>query len=104
VADKDKPATDEPVEETKTVEEPEVEEPKAEEPVSEPTAPAGDVPAAAGTDQYGRQLYNVKCAACGKDTQVPFKPSGDRPVYCRDCYLQQRRERTGGDVRRGPRG
>ena len=70
--DKDKQATDKPVEET-----------KVEESVSSPTA--------AGTDQQGRQLYNVKCAKCGKQTQVPFKPSGDRPVYCRDCYMEQRK-------------
>jgi CxxC-x17-CxxC domain-containing protein len=33
-----------------------------------------------------RQMYPVKCATCGKDTQVPFEPRGDRPVYCSDCY------------------
>ncbi len=33
-----------------------------------------------------RQMYPVKCATCGKDTQVPFQPRGDRPVYCSDCY------------------
>ncbi|MGP8078967.1 MAG: CxxC-x17-CxxC domain-containing protein [Dehalococcoidales bacterium] len=31
-------------------------------------------------------MYPVKCATCGKDTQVPFEPRGDRPVYCSDCY------------------
>ncbi len=33
-----------------------------------------------------RQMFPVKCATCGKDTQVPFEPHGDRPVYCSDCY------------------
>ncbi len=33
-----------------------------------------------------RQLYDAVCASCGVQTQVPFQPSGDRPVYCRDCY------------------
>ena len=33
-----------------------------------------------------RQMYPVKCATCGKDTEVPFEPRGDRPVYCSDCY------------------
>lgn len=36
-----------------------------------------------------RQMFdvNVTCAKCGKPiTQLPFKPSGDRPVYCQDCY------------------
>lgn len=34
----------------------------------------------------GRAMYPVTCAACGKETEVPFEPRGDRPVYCRDCY------------------
>ena len=38
-----------------------------------------------------RQMYPATCAACGKQTEVPFKPSGNRPVYCRDCFQQQRR-------------
>jgi CxxC-x17-CxxC domain-containing protein len=33
-----------------------------------------------------RQMYNVTCSACGKETQVPFQPRGDKPVYCRECY------------------
>jgi len=35
-----------------------------------------------------REMYDVTCAACGKETQVPFRPSGDRPVYCSDCFSQ----------------
>src|SRR4051812_27418166 len=37
-----------------------------------------------------RQMYPAVCASCGKDTQVPFQPRGDRPVYCSDCFTQQR--------------
>jgi len=36
-----------------------------------------------------RQMYPAVCAQCGKDTQVPFSPRGDRPVYCSDCYRTQ---------------
>ncbi len=36
-----------------------------------------------------RQMYAATCARCGKDTEVPFQPRGDRPVYCRDCYTKQ---------------
>ena len=44
-----------------------------------------------GNDRRGdRQMYDAVCAECGKDTQVPFKPSGDRPVYCRDCFQNRR--------------
>ncbi len=37
-----------------------------------------------------RQMYDVICDGCGAETQVPFQPRGDRPVYCRDCFEQQR--------------
>jgi CxxC-x17-CxxC domain-containing protein len=37
-----------------------------------------------------RQMYPAICANCGKETMVPFKPSGDKPVYCRDCFLLMR--------------
>jgi len=33
-----------------------------------------------------RQMFPVKCAECGKDTEVPFEPRGDKPVYCSDCF------------------
>ncbi len=33
-----------------------------------------------------REMFPAVCAQCGKDTQVPFQPRGDRPVYCSDCY------------------
>jgi CxxC-x17-CxxC domain-containing protein len=33
-----------------------------------------------------RQMFPVKCATCGKDTEVPFEPRTGRPVYCSDCY------------------
>ena len=33
-----------------------------------------------------RQLYPAICAACGVNTEVPFQPSQDRPVYCSSCY------------------
>ncbi|MEM3087395.1 MAG: CxxC-x17-CxxC domain-containing protein [Halobacteria archaeon] len=36
------------------------------------------------------EMHPVRCADCGVDTQVPFKPTQDRPVYCRDCYQKQR--------------
>jgi CxxC-x17-CxxC domain-containing protein len=33
-----------------------------------------------------RQLYPAVCAKCGKETEVPFEPRQDKPVYCSDCY------------------
>ncbi len=37
-----------------------------------------------------RQMFPAICAQCGKETQVPFEPRGDRPVYCSDCYTKLR--------------
>ena len=37
-----------------------------------------------------REMTKVTCSDCGNETEVPFKPSGDRPVYCRDCYQKHR--------------
>lgn len=37
-----------------------------------------------------RQMYDVTCGKCGKPTKVPFKPRGDRPVYCNDCFRQMK--------------
>jgi len=37
-----------------------------------------------------RQMFPATCASCGKQTEVPFKPSGNRPVYCRECFQAQR--------------
>jgi CxxC-x17-CxxC domain-containing protein len=33
-----------------------------------------------------RQMFPAVCATCGKETEVPFQPRGDKPVYCSDCY------------------
>lgn len=30
-------------------------------------------------------LYDARCSMCGKDTKVPFRPDGKRPVYCKPC-------------------
>ena len=49
-----------------------------------------------GNSTYGysqRQMFPAVCAECGKDTQVPFEPRGDKPVYCSDCYRKVRLSR-----------
>ncbi len=45
-----------------------------------------------GGGSYGtepRQMYPAVCAQCGTATQLPFQPSGDRPVYCSKCYNER---------------
>jgi len=49
--------------------------------------------------------HAVTCAACGRETTVPFIPRTDRPLYCRDCFRRDGREsrdsrpRAGGQAR-----
>ncbi|EHQ90260.1 zinc-ribbon domain containing protein [Desulfosporosinus youngiae] len=50
-----------------------------------------------GRSNYGgfsrspREMYPAVCASCGVQTEVPFQPSGEKPVYCRDCFQSMRR-------------
>ena len=37
-----------------------------------------------------RQMYPAVCSNCGKDTEVPFEPRLDKPVYCRECFQERR--------------
>jgi CxxC-x17-CxxC domain-containing protein len=37
-----------------------------------------------------RQMYPAVCSACGKETEVPFQPRLDKPVYCRECFQEKR--------------
>ncbi len=32
------------------------------------------------------QMHQATCAQCGKSCEVPFRPDGSRPIYCRDCF------------------
>ena len=43
-----------------------------------------------------REMFDAVCSDCGKQTQVPFKPTEGRPVYCRDCFAKHRPPREGG--------
>jgi CxxC-x17-CxxC domain-containing protein len=31
-------------------------------------------------------MFDATCAQCNVATTVPFKPRGDRPIYCRECF------------------
>jgi CxxC-x17-CxxC domain-containing protein len=43
-----------------------------------------------GDSRSPRQMYPVICAACGKETEVPFEPRQGRPVYCSDCFSKMK--------------
>jgi len=33
-----------------------------------------------------REMHKATCAECKSECEVPFKPNGEKPVYCRDCF------------------
>jgi CxxC-x17-CxxC domain-containing protein len=42
-----------------------------------------------GGDNGGRgdrQMFKTVCSNCGKDCEVPFRPTNSKPVYCSDCF------------------
>jgi CxxC-x17-CxxC domain-containing protein len=39
-----------------------------------------------GRDRPPREMHKTTCGDCGNECEVPFKPSGDKPVYCNDCF------------------
>ena len=43
-----------------------------------------------GYDREPRETYPAICASCGAETEVPFQPRGDRPVYCKECFSKMR--------------
>ena len=47
-----------------------------------------------GYERREREMFPATCSQCGKETQVPFQPRGDKPVYCSDCFAE-RRQSTG---------
>lgn len=38
-----------------------------------------------------REMHKATCSECGKECEVPFKPTEGRPIYCRDCFAKRRR-------------
>jgi CxxC-x17-CxxC domain-containing protein len=38
-----------------------------------------------------REMHTAVCASCGGEAKVPFVPRGDKPIYCSNCFQQQRR-------------
>ena len=55
--------------------------------------PRGSAPRRGGGGYGGgqREMHPAVCAQCGIDTEVPFLPRGDKPVYCSDCFSSMRR-------------
>lgn len=54
-------------------------------------------------DRGERQMYQAVCSECGNACEVPFKPTGSKPVLCNDCFRGGREDRGGRERREGGR-
>jgi CxxC-x17-CxxC domain-containing protein len=43
-----------------------------------------------GGERAPREMFAATCSSCGKEAQVPFRPTSGKPVYCSDCFRSQR--------------
>jgi CxxC-x17-CxxC domain-containing protein len=58
-----------------------------------------------GYSRGAREMFSATCSSCGKEALVPFQPTGDKPVYCSDCFQQRGGGSRGGSgARAGGRG
>ena len=44
----------------------------------------------AGYDRPAREMFTATCSNCGREAQVPFRPTSGKPVYCSDCFRSMR--------------
>src|SRR5690242_8489577 len=50
----------------------------------------GGYGSSSGGGRGSREMFSVTCSSCGQPAQVPFQPSGDKPVYSSTCFEKQR--------------
>lgn len=43
-----------------------------------------------GSRDADRPMHKTICSKCGKECEVPFIPTGSRPVFCKDCFQNNR--------------
>jgi len=48
-------------------------------------------------DNKREESTTVTCSDCGTECQVPFVPRNNKPVYCSDCFRQNKPQDSGND-------
>ena len=48
------------------------------------------------------EMHDAVCGKCGRQCQVPFRPTGDKPVFCSDCFRQNEGSGNFGSRNRAP--
>jgi CxxC-x17-CxxC domain-containing protein len=50
-----------------------------------------------GRDSERPGMHKATCDECGKPCEVPFRPTGDKPIYCRNCFKKDGNTSNGGN-------
>ena len=51
---------------------------------------AGSYGGGGGYERAPREMFSATCSNCGREAQVPFRPTSGKPVYCSDCFRSMR--------------
>ncbi len=43
-----------------------------------------------GFDKSRGGMHKAVCDECGKNCEVPFRPTGGKPIYCNDCFSKKK--------------
>ena len=55
------------------------------------------------SDRGSSTMHDAVCDECGRECKVPFRPSGDKPIYCSSCFEKQGNGISRNDSRRDDR-
>ena len=50
-----------------------------------------------GGDRREVEMHKAVCDKCHKECEVPFRPSGDKPIYCNECFSGKKEGGNRGD-------
>jgi len=58
-------------------------------------------PSRGGSNRFSRdrrdvEMTKVICSSCGDECEVPFKPTSDKPLFCRDCFAKKEKPSSNG--------
>ena len=54
-------------------------------------------------DRERPEMHKAICSNCGKECEVPFKPTGSKPVFCNDCFRNKKNDSSSNFRDRGNR-
>ncbi len=54
-----------------------------------------------GSDNRNREMFSAVCDKCGSKCEVPFRPSGGKPIFCDNCFTKNKNNAPRGNNQSG---